>query len=502
MVSDYRRLSADPSRGESISTGRSFVPNFLRWVLYFALFLILLPSGSVNFVQLHHIAIVIYGLAAVAAILAPLSSVVKVPLWTAIAVATLLIVWTGVQTIDLGGMSLVNPLWGDVQAIYGESQSYISVAPGDSRAALIAALLPFAVFVSALLLCSSDYAAFNLIRAITATGIAITIFGLLQFYLAPNMLMFDEKKFYLHDLTTVFVNRNTAATYLGLILILTIGLAYHYVQAAGFRSFVAWLLKAPSRTRTKDAFLAIALLIAAGFEFAALILTQSRGGAASTFVSILLLVIILGLSEGVTGRSRTSQQASTGRLVRLLYLLAVVGGLLMLVLLFTGVLMFRTLTLGGDDLRFCFFPSLLVMAQHFWPTGAGLGTFADVYPAFRNPACGMDGVLLLAHNFYLEGVITVGLPFVVMLLAVVGTLLVILVKGVRIRRRLRWIPASGLAVLLLQLVHNTVDFSIQNPGVAAVFAAFMGAVVAVSFGHQRGAGDYAKPPTRQWTQSR
>jgi hypothetical protein len=497
MVSDVRRLSADQPYGKPIFTIRSLVPNFLRWMLYLALFFILLPSGSVNFVQLHHIAIVIYGLAAASAIFAPVSPVVKVPLWTALAVATLLIAWTAVQTMALDGMSFVNPLWGEVQKIYGQSHGYISVAPGDSRTALIAALVPFAAFVAALLLCSSDYAAFNLIRAIAATGIAITIFGLLQFYLTPNLLMFDEKKFYLRDLTTVFVNRNTAANYLGMILILTIGLAYHYVQAAGFRSFMAWLLKAPNRTRAKDAFFAIALLIAAGFEFAALILTQSRGGAASTFISILLFVPILALSDGASGRPQAGQHVSAKRSSRLPYLLAAVGGVLLVALLFTGILMFRAVVLGGDDLRFCFFPSLLAMAEHFWPLGSGLGTFADVYPAFRNPACGMDGVLLLAHNFYLEGIITVGLPFVCMLLAVTGTLLVILVRGIRMRRRLRWIPASGVAVLLLQIAHNLVDFSIQNPGIGAVFAAFMGAVVTVSYGHQRGTAGFARPSARQ-----
>ena len=476
---------------------RSLVPHLLRWVLYLALFLILLPSGSVNFVQLHHIAIILYALATAAALLAPISPAVKAPLWIALAVATLLIVWTGIQTIELDGTSFVNPLWGQVRTIYGESHAYISVAPSDSRAALVAALVPFAAFVSAVLLCSTDYAAFNLIRAITGTGIAITIFGLLQFYLAPNMLVFDEKKFYLGALTTVFVNHNTAATYLGMILIVTIGLAYHYVHVAGFRSFVAWLLKAPTRTRAKDAFFAIALLAAAGSEFAALILTQSRGGAGSTFVSVLLFMVILALSGRATGRQQTRQRASGKGSGRLLYLLAVIVGFLLVVLLFTGVLMFRTLKQGGDDLRFCFFPSLLEMVQHFWPTGSGLGTFADVYPAFRNPACGLDGVLLLAHNFYLEGLITVGAPFIVMLLAVIGTLLVILVRGVRIRSRLRWIPASGLAVLLLQLVHNTVDFSIQNPGVGAVFAALLGAMVTVSSGHQHGSAGYTKASVQQ-----
>ena len=53
--------------------------------------------------------------------------------------------------------------------------------------------------------------------------------------------------------------------------------------------------------------------------------------------------------------------------------------------------------------------------------------------------------------------------------------------GVRVRRRNAIYPCIGVAATVLIAVHSTVDFSLQNPAVAATYALLMGAAVAQSW---------------------
>jgi hypothetical protein len=262
-------------------------------------------------------------------------------------------------------------------------------------------------------------------------------------------------------------------------------LAFHHVQNGGFRSLLRFLINAPSRTSGGDAILGVAYGLASGVALLALMLTQSRAGIASTMAGLVLLTAILAYFGGA-GQPRGRRQGFTAarvptwvKLCRMALALAVIAAV---GLLFAGQPLLWARIQASTDLRFCFLPSLIEMARDNWLTGTGFATFPDVFPAYRNPACGMRGVLIMAHNFYLEGWITLGLPFVAAAVATISGLSFYLVGGVRSRRQYRWMPAAGIAALVLQLAHNSVDFSMQNPGVAAVFAALMGATIVVSRG--------------------
>ncbi|MGO8388838.1 1,4-beta-xylanase, partial [Rhizobium johnstonii] len=84
--------------------------------------------------------------------------------------------------------------------------------------------LPFFTFLTGLLLCDTDQRARKVLTGLWLTAGIIAVFGLLQFLLFPNILIVVEKRAYLDSLTAVFVNRNTAATFLGLgtLLMLTL----------------------------------------------------------------------------------------------------------------------------------------------------------------------------------------------------------------------------------------------------------------------------------------
>lgn len=73
-----------------------------------------------------------------------------------------------------------------------------------------------------------------------------------------------------------------------------------------------------------------------------------------------------------------------------------------------------------------------------------------------------------------------GLPAALALDAALFWLALIALKGVAERRRGRAFPALGVAATLLVGLHALVDFSLQIPAVAVLYAFIMGVAVAQS----------------------
>jgi O-antigen ligase len=124
------------------------------------------------------------------------------------------------------------------------------------------------------------------------------------------------------------------------------------------------------------------------------------------------------------------------------------------------------------------------MAGDFPLTGSGLNTYQRVVPLY--PAPDLDEPYEGAHNDYLqlaiEGGLLVGLPAV----AAIG----LFVREVRRRFRdalddnaTRWIRRGAVVGLLLVAAQETVEFSLQSPGNAALFA--LVAAIAVHRGGTR-----------------
>ena len=457
----------------------------LRWLFVAMLFFMLLPYGSVDYLPLHLVATGFFIVAAIASLVCRPPLVVQTAWAIAITVAALLAIWLIVQAMGFAGNPFANPIWKDVARIFGPVTPSISIAPGDTLQGLVSALLPFAIFVTAIVLFQDDRNSLWLIKAIVMPGVALAAVGLIQFELFPDMLLFEKKHFYLQSLTVVFVNSNTAATYLAMLLVFAIGLAFHSIQNAGARQLLRYVIGAPSATRPIDARNGIFYIACATIVFVCLLLTKSRAGVGSAIVGVIILSVILAYfgSQNATktiassfSRRRTPRSTKLMRVGFVLVAILIVGATL------SGQVMLRAQVQGSNDIRFCFMPGILQMVRDNWLTGTGFGSFRYAFPAYRDPSCGLEGVLTRAHDFYLEAWITLGLPFVILACIVVVSLFFYFIKGVRSRRQYRWIPAAGLGVLLIQILHNSIDFSIQIPAVAAIFAALMGAGVVVSTG--------------------
>ena len=112
--------------------------------------------------------------------------------------------------------------------------------------------------------------------------------------------------------------------------------------------------------------------------------------------------------------------------------------------------------------------------------GYGYGTFADVFPMFRDQSVSTWGKWPMAHNTYLEVFQGLGLLFGSMLVASVVVLVLRCVKGATTRQMNETLPCVAASVAFLLGVHALVDFSLQMQAIAITFMALLGAGVAQS----------------------
>lgn len=121
-----------------------------------------------------------------------------------------------------------------------------------------------------------------------------------------------------------------------------------------------------------------------------------------------------------------------------------------------------------QELRYRIAPTLFEMCRAFFFTGAGLGTFADVYHIFEPNELLMPRYLNQAHNDWLQFVIEAGLPGVLVLLGLLGWL------GLAMRRLARgdgddFIALLALAGFILVLaMASATDYALRTPIVQLV----------------------------------
>ena len=199
-------------------------------------------------------------------------------------------------------------------------------------------------------------------------------------------------------------------------------------------------------------------------------MTNSRAGIVLSFVSLIIAFATV-FRHDVPRRGG----------VAVIILISVVTALLLLQV-FGGRVSGRFDVQGlSDEGRLDVYRSTLKMiADNPW-FGTGLGTFAWGFPAFRSANISMWGVWDRAHSTPLELASDLGLPLAGIIILAWLIILIVLIRGIAIRRRDLMVPIAGFAVAILSLAHSTIDFSLQIPGYAIVVFAIVGAGLAQSF---------------------
>lgn len=376
--------------------------------------------------------------------------------------------WIEIQTLTWAPSPLVNPIWGMTASALGRAvPASISVNRDLTTLALVRLITAASVFWTALQLCRDGMRASRLIAAIATIGTVYAAYGIVAAKAGPLpwlvYLPSDSDM-----VSATFINHNSFATYAGLGVIAISGLILRLYQheagvaSGGLRLQVASFIEATGGRG--------AALLAGGFLIlVALILTGSRGGVLSTGLGL----FVLGVLARRRGQNRVKEPLGTilfGVVLVAATLLAF-GGLL------AGSLEERGLYDAG---RMAVYLLTLRSILYVPLLGYGYGTFADVFPMYRDRSISVDGIWAQAHDTYLEVFQGLGVVFGSMLVATIVLLVLRCIKGAIRRQQNVMVPRVAASAACLVGVHALVDFSLQMQAVALTMMAMLGAGVAQS----------------------
>jgi O-antigen ligase len=381
------------------------------------------------------------------------------------------VIWILIQNATWTPNMLHHAIWGMAGDVLPTSvDGSISVDRDLTTLALLRLFTAASVLWLALQLCRDGWRAIQFLMAFVAIGSAYAAYGLIAFAWA-QIRDTSSRNF----VTSTFYNHNHYATYAGIALIATFGLIARFyenemlTEGGSLRFRIATFIDVTGR--------ALVLLGSAFLILVALILTESRGGIISTGLGVIVWV---ALTFGRTPRASIERR------------MILVAGCVVLAGIFVafGDTFFGKLSEVGlaDSNRFDVYIITLKSILDEPLLGYGYGTFADIFPMFRDQSIDVQGVWEQAHNSYLELFQGLGLIFGSMLLASVVLLVLKCCKGAMVRQQIT-VPAIAAGVAFLVGVHAMVDFSLQIQAVTLTFMAILGAGVAQSMSSQTAVSD-------------
>jgi O-antigen ligase len=297
------------------------------------------------------------------------------------------------------------------------------------------------------------------------------IYGLAALVITPNMVLWAPKLAYRGSLTATFINHNTAATFVGAGAILWFCFAYASLLSLRFSSIRLLLL---TRSNENLAFKIITRSAGALACFFALLLTGSRGGLICSCLGLLVAITLMAAN----GRKQGFWRVAVSGVVALAIVVVLLG---------------RTGRIGSqglfDDARWSVYGFCLEAIRQRPLLGAGVGTFADLFPSLRADDFYSWGVWESAHSTILEIAVEMGLPVAAtIVIAALASLFILARAAIKSEGRSRRLLAAITGIALLSYLHSTIDFSLQIPGYLILFGTLLGCGLARALATLKDAG--------------
>jgi O-antigen ligase len=384
------------------------------------------------------------------------------------------VLWILIQNATWTPNSLHHPIWQmAADELDRPIDGSISVNRELTSLALLRLITAASAFWLAMQLCRDASRANFLLKSVAVISCAYSAYGLFAVAFMPGRVLWVASPFPRTGFTTsTFINPNSFAAYAGMGLLvfcgLILGLYRNEFKAAGgsLRYQIATFIEI---TGQKGA----VLLGGAFVTLVALLLSQSRGGTFSTAVG---LFVFAALALKTSNQGFREQRAA---IVIFGALLVVLVGVVFLA--FGGAVTGRIVQQGVQDSNRMAIYTITMRSILDAPLlGYGYGTFADVFPMFRDQSLSTFEFWQMAHNTYLEVFLGLGLAFGSMLVASIVLLAVRCAKGAMTRQENEAIPCVAVAVAVLVGVHSLIDLSLQIQAIGVTFMALLGAGVAQS----------------------
>lgn len=244
----------------------------------------------------------------------------------------------------------------------------------------------------------------KVLLAVALAGGFVVLLGAQQLAMGNRKLVFFAQVYGSTDLQGTFANHNSAGLFLDIALCALVGAL-------------------PTRLGKPAAYLGAAIL--AALLLVGVVLTKSRSSMALLVVPAALFVLQAFRIWASSGISRRGVYAALGGCV------LVVAGIAALA--FTNERVEASLSRFDDlqDARGAIWSDSLGAAGRFWPLGAGVGTFDEVFQASETLETLSPGRAGRAHNDYLELTIESGLVGIALALGWLALLAAVCFKGLR-----------------------------------------------------------------------
>jgi O-antigen ligase len=386
------------------------------------------------------------------------------------ALCAAVVLWILIQNTTWTPNWMHHPIWQmSADALDRPVDGSISVNRELTSLALLRLFTAASVFWFTMQLCRDASRADLLLQSVAAISSAYGAYGLFAFLLTPGHILWFEYSYANGAVTSTFINPNSFAAYAGMGLVAICGLILRLYRKE-FRSVGGSIQFRAATFVEVTGQKGMALLGGAFVILVALLASGSRGGIASTVLGLLVLTTL-------TLRVRKNKFAEQRE--------AIIGVGALLVA--TTFLIFGDIVAGKiaqaglrDESRMAVYMIVMRSIINAPLLGYGYGTFADVFPMFRDQSVSTGSKWQMAHNTYLEVFQGLGLLFGSMLVASVVVLVLRCLKGATTRQKNQMSPCVAASVAFLLGAHSLVDFSLQMQAIAITFMALLGAGIAQS----------------------
>jgi hypothetical protein len=443
-------------------------PRIAAWLLFAAVAFAPFPFGSAQLTTVSFWCIVL----GASLLLAPVASLEKTQLAFGAIAVVVVAAYAFVLHEQLAPHPWLpyaspNPIWPQAQRVLNEPLvPLVSIARNQPWLELGRPLVCALAISCGFLVGNDQRRARQLYMVVAWSGATYAIYGILSHRFDPTHILWREKEAYLDSVTSTFINRNTAGVYFGSCAVVCSLLLWEAARRRMPRGSIDW------RAFPWQLFAGSSKILIAKFMICLLALFMS-GSRAAVLISLLSLILVFviffwrklpqgsGIAATLVGGSAIS-----------LSLLQLVGGSV------NG--RFDAQGLSDEGRLSVYRSALRMIADHPW-LGTGQGTFANAFPAYRSPTVTIWGVWDMAHNSLLQIATDMGLPIAGVVVLAWGAIFVLLLHGIRVRRKGLIFPVAAFGVGSIAVLHSFVDFSLQIPGYAIVALSLIGAGAAQSF---------------------
>ncbi len=349
----------------------------------------------------------------------------------------------------------------------------LSVVPSRTVAAVLEIAAYFLIGYIVLRTFNRPSMVRTVMTVLVACGAFQALYGLYELTTSSPRILFYLKVFSPDAVTGTFVNRGHLSGYLEMIVPLALGLIIARMRlfSAGTKGLREKFLLWTSRGVVPILVIGSAVVVMC----LGIILSNSRSG---LVVLVLSLFLFFGLSAVVSDKARFGHPW-VRNVIRVAFLL------LLVFVVYRGV--DTTINrFASDDLlrenRPLYWSNVVRIIGDFPLFGTGLGTFADVYPAYEKTG-GPEMALVHAHNEYLEFFSELGLVGSFFLFGLVGYLIFISYRTWKARRNpeVKGLALGGLVSLAGAALHAFTDFNLHIPANILLFTVVLAMTAAVSY---------------------